>query len=616
MNIKNLLKMKKVLVSAACVLAAVLLVLLFLCIKQNKISSVKVESTVEAETSKLIAENKAARKGIIKEKGEACFKFNQNQRKLFASVYEKNETAALIVRVEIKPLENQKELLTTGADLPFNFGILYSEDYDKKGRRTGDLNSKISVYANLSKKLSYSDEEPLLLDLSMAVPKSDSIENSTPVGFFVNSSIHCRIVSVCIAPALIGFDVSQKIAFYGFSSNGGFVDFSNSSVDFSGAGLVFPLQNTRKTNMPEIIVTLNKDSKFNSTFDESIRTKINVGGERIYIKNVKTADKMTIPTAALKSPFNLIDISENKEAITSMIMQSVPFNSDEKTRQAGSEVFIPVKSDPGLIISYNKDNWRVKDYEVFEWDRFPGILLFDFADYDIQDNFLRRLAFFVEKQGYKGKLWSNAVLEGKHGYNAHDYSAESLAAFFNKATEESFTLNKEEETLKKILIVNGLLIEDGTFVKAGKGGIVSISQESNLSLRAKLLAHEGWHTLFFKDEEFRNFVAAVFYTMDASSREFLFDFFRSQPSLGYDTEDEYLMNNEFMAYIMQQRLSEVGEYFASRGNLYSVRVFTPELAQYVRDTNGKGFEDAAVILNDYVFDEYGLMGGNIALVMR
>ena len=177
-------------------------------------------------------------------------------------------------------------------------------------------------------------------------------------------------------------------------------------------------------------------------------------------------------------------------------------------------------------------------------------------------------------------------------------------------------MNPEEELLKKILLENGLLVEDGRFVKAAGGGLVSISRQTDAFTRSKLLAHEAWHTLFFRDEAFRNFVAAVYYTFDPDSRNFLIDFFKSQSGLGYDTEDEYLMHNEFMAYILQQRLKDVSEYFVGRANLYSVRVFTPELAAYVRETNAKGFEDAAVILNDYIYDEYGISGGNVALINR
>ena len=90
-------------------------------------------------------------------------------------------------------------------------------------------------------------------------------------------------------------------------------------------------------------------------------------------------------------------------------------------------------------------------------------------------------------------------------------------------------------------------IVEGDKVKANEGSLVSISQESEPWLRSNLLAHEGFHTIFFRDAEFRNYVSAVYYTMDPVSRDFLIDYFKSQEDLGYDTNDSYLMNNEFMA---------------------------------------------------------------------
>ena len=177
-------------------------------------------------------------------------------------------------------------------------------------------------------------------------------------------------------------------------------------------------------------------------------------------------------------------------------------------------------------------------------------------------------------------------------------------------------LNDEEELLKKILIHNGFFEVEGDKVKANEGSLVSISQESEPWLRSSLLAHEGFHTIFFRDAEFRNYVSAVYYTMDPVSRDFLIDYFKSQEDLGYDTNDSYLMNNEFMAYIMQQKLSDVAQYFVHLANRGTVIKSTPQLAAYIRKTEGKGFEDAAFALNEYVFDKYGIVCGNIALVSR
>ena len=589
-----------------CVIAAILMIVVttVVCIRQSRISAVTLESTIDGLSERLTAKDSLARTGVIKERGEAQFAFSQAQRSYFSKVYETNQSAALVIRMSFNPTKAQRELLTTGTELPFNFGILYSDDFDNHGKLKEPLVAKISIYADLSKKLSYNEQNDILVDFSMAIPKSEHFDSFLPVGFFINSSVACKIVSACAAPALIGFDTTQPVAFYGFASNGGIVNFQNTSVDFSGGSLVFPVQNTSKANMPELVLTLSQKEEILNT-----QTKINIGGENLYVSNVKNVSKLVVPVSSLKSPFSNAELTANKEGIAAFLMQAVPVTDDG--------VYKAIRTDPGLILSYNKKNWRVPDYEVFEWDRYDRILFFDTADYEIQNDFFRRLAYFVEKRGYKGKLWSDEVLADKHGYNAHDYSAESLAAFFNKAAEENFPLNKAEQTLKKILLVNGLLLPDnGEYVKAGEGGIVSISQESDAGLRLKLLAHEAWHTLFFRDEDFRNYVAAVYYTFDPDSRQFLLDFFESQTGLGYDIEDEYLMHNEFMAYIMQQRLKDVSEYFVGRANLYSVRVFTPELAQYIRETNAKGFEDAAIILNDYVFDTYGIKGGSVGLVNR
>lgn len=576
------------------------------CIRNSRISSVIFESN----NTNLVAMNANARKGKIKQTGAAQFGFTQAQKDCFTQVYHNSNSAALVVRMEFMPTAEQRELLTTGTALPFNLGLLYAEDFDARNRLKEDLSSKISVYADLSKKLSYTDTQPLVMDFSMAVPKSEHFEAFLPLAFFINSTVECRVLSVCAAPALIGFDLMNTPEFYGFASNGGVVNFMNTSVDFSGASLVFPVQNTKALDMPQIIIGLSQQEE---TKDKTAR--LTIGGEKLYVRNAYNVQQLQIPTASLKAPFGVLELSENRECIQLLVMKSSELN-DSKI-DAEDRKYKAIKTDPGLILDYVQKNWRDERYEVYEWDRNPGILFFDIADYDIQNDFFRRLAYFVEKTGYRGKLWSNEVLKDKHGYNAHDYSSDSLADFFNKAVEENFKLNEEEEILKRILLVNGLLIPDGgDKVKSGGGGLVSISRQSDAFTRSKLMAHEAWHTLFFRDEDFRNFVAAVYYTFDPDSRQFLLDFFASQTGLGYDLSDEYLVHNEFMAYIMQQKLSDVSEYFVGRTNLYSVRVYTPELSEYIRNTNAKGFEDAAIVLNDYTYDTYGIKGGNVALINR
>lgn len=571
-----------------------------------KISKVRLESVLIEKGSFLGALDYSAHKGVIKANGYADFKFSDSQRKLFQKVSEERGTCALTIRLKMEPTASQKELFYEGSVLPFKFGFLWDEDFSLKGKFISDiytLNKKITVQANEAL-------APDLFDVSIAVGKNELSAGKLPEGFFVYSTIKCRIIEACVVPAEMGFDVLTQVPFYGFASNGGIIDFTNSTFDFSGGSLIFSTQNNNRTRMPEYSVFFSDDDEKKSNLDNIVKVELNTGGEKYFLNNVKAARQISIPSAAIKDSFSRFEVKTNKECIKGIVLK------EGKKNPSGVDILTPIKTDPGLILKYKPSMWRTLDYEVFEWDRYPGILFFDIRNLEKQDKFFQRLAFYVEKEGYKGRLWTNEQLAGKHAYNAHDYSAASMADFFNKATETGFILNPEEELLKRILIHNGLLEPDGDFVKANEGGLVSISQETNDWSRGRLLAHEGWHTLYFRYPDFRNYVAAVYYTMDEKSLSFLLDYFKSQPSLGYDQTDDYLIKNEFMAYIMQQPLSGVGENFVNWANWGTVKKYTPELAEYVKNTKGRGFEDAAVILNDFVFDNYGIVCGNIALINR
>ncbi|MBR7064167.1 MAG: hypothetical protein IKI31_03345, partial [Treponema sp.] len=316
-------------------------------------------------------------------------------------------------------------------------------------------------------------------------------------------------------------------------------------------------------------------------------------------------------TRALKNPFSLCKVNGvNLPRVSSILMSQ----ENVKQNPDANKILSPIKTDLGLALMWNQENWRTSSYELFEWDMFANVLLFDIQNYDIQNNFFRRLAFFVEKAGYRGRLLSDSFLKDKHAYNAHDYKASSLAEFFSLAQKENFPLNEEEELLKEILLFNGIIVQSENGFAEGEGAIISISRSSNDSLRKRLLSHEGWHGIYFTDEKFRNLTSSVFYTMDETSREFLLGYWSSQPSLNYDVTDEGLVQNEFMAYLMQQPVSSVANYFVTRSSWQSVVSKIPQLAEHVRNTNGRAFEDASLIFDSYAKDNWDLSCGRIWLV--
>ena len=601
-KLSSLSKSQKILV-AAVVIFLILDIAAGIVLIANKNKSAVHILGPRGEMTSLYALDSAASKGTVNNE-YANFKFTKAQKEYFSKVYKDQGSVSLTVCFQMMPTKKQKELLASDADAVLRYGFLSGDDFTIDGKfikKKYPDTRRIQVQAD-------EKNAPKVFDISFAVQKNDNIEKYIPEGFYVYSTLRCRVLAAIVVPAEIGFDFRSEIPFAGFACNGGILDFKSKTFDFSGSSMVFPVQSNMMQSMPEYRVMLSENTENKTTREHAVRIQMNVGGEKLYLNNVTAANELIIPTAALNTPFSRVEFTDNAECVESLIMRG--------TKAAGAEVLEPVRTDPGLILNYKTSQWRTADYELYEWDRFPQILFFDTRNYEVQDKLFRRLAFFVEKQGYKGRLLTNEELGDMHGYNAHDYSAESMARFFNKATELNFPLNEEEELLKRILIHNKLLESDGMYVKANEGGLVSISRETPGWSRTNLLAHEGWHTIFFRDAEFRNFVSAVYYTFDPDSRDFLIDYFKSQPSLGYDVNDEYLMHNEFMAYIMQQRLSEVANYFVHLANRGTVINYTPNLAAYVRKTEGRGFEDAANALNDFVYDKYGIVRGNIALVSR
>jgi hypothetical protein len=275
----------------------------------------------------------------------------------------------------------------------------------------------------------------------------------------------------------------------------------------------------------------------------------------------------------------------------------------------------PIPLDPGLILEYPRSSWRQGEYELFRWEGFPSLLIFDTADYLIQNRLFKRLAFFTEKAGYRGRLARDEEIADQHGWNAHDYRARDLARFFEAARLAGFPLLPEERDLEAILLSNGIIKRDGEHVVPGQGGIISISQESTASLRGLFMAHEGFHGIFFVDEDFQDFSRRRWEALSPPARRFILSYFDYQH---YDIQDEYLVINEFMAHVLQQPVSQAARYFgetlASRIDASSWRrTILPEKDEAAGNWPelALAFRREAEVFNDYVHERWGLGAGRV-----
>ena len=278
----------------------------------------------------------------------------------------------------------------------------------------------------------------------------------------------------------------------------------------------------------------------------------------------------------------------------------------------------PIAADPGMVLAWSQDRWRDSRYEIFRWESFPSLLIFDFADYAMQDRMLKRLAFFVEKAGFRGRLARDGEIADLHGWNAHDYRAVDLARFFQEARNVNFPLLAEERELERILLSAGIIRESGGGIQAGEGGIISVSRESDENLRQRFMAHEGFHGLFFIDEDFREFSRSRWQQLAAVPRRFILSYFGFQQ---YDTGDEYLVINEFMAHVLQQEVSHAGYYF---GTLYPSRLEDSERRRWDLPPKNQAtdswpvlataFTREAQAFSDYVDERWGLAAGRVSLM--
>lgn len=128
------------------------------------------------------------------------------------------------------------------------------------------------------------------------------------------------------------------------------------------------------------------------------------------------------------------------------------------------------------------------------------------------------------------------------------------------------------------------------------------------------MAHEGFHGLYFTDESFRNEMHRFYTDMDTRAVDFLETYFSIVTSLGYDRTDQFLMENECMAYTLQQPLNRVSDYFSGtireRLTRYSG---SDNLADYIEQNAAEDFVTLGRNLETYVFSRWGLSGGRVGL---
>ena len=75
---------------------------------------------------------------------------------------------------------------------------------------------------------------------------------------------------------------------------------------------------------------------------------------------------------------------------------------------------VPPRGFVQTMLEASREAWADPSYGLYRWDSFPAILVMDTGDFRFQDEMFSRLAFFLEKRGFRGRLLPDSELAGKH----------------------------------------------------------------------------------------------------------------------------------------------------------------------------------------------------------
>ncbi len=471
----------------------------------------------------------------------------------------------------------------------FSVAPVFARDLDGSGRLLGDLPPRpAGKVAGLS-----AGSTAFAIELP-AGTGADAV-----VGFAVGAGpsetgARARILSAAVRPVEVGWDTSQAVPWIGFSRDGGTVNLSAIAANPP------ELRDLRGFSVARISVRATPKDALGVP-SRPARFSFRSGAGSFGFRASPQDYAATVPLALIPGGGSIVPAS-NAERIAAVRVS--------RARDAGA----PLPADPHMILEWPVSMWRDSRREVFSWDRFPSILIFDTADYAVQDRYFKRLAFFTEKKGFRGRLASDAEIASLHGFNAHDYRAESLAAFFEMARTGDFPLGAEERELLDILLARGIVVREGRKLVPGEGAVLSVSRESVAYLRHLFMTHECLHGVYFADPAFRAVVSDAYARMDPTAVRFLREYFSIVPGLEYDPDDAYLMENEFMAYVLQQPVARVGEYFSKNIlERYLRHGGSREVGDHIARTGGSDFVKAAETLEAYCFDRWGFAAGRVGL---
>ncbi|WP_041176937.1 hypothetical protein [Borrelia crocidurae] len=270
------------------------------------------------------------------------------------------------------------------------------------------------------------------------------------------------------------------------------------------------------------------------------------------------------------------------------------------------EINKPINADLKLIFNYTKKNYRRDSFEFFNFIANPNVYIIKFKTLHDQALMLKRMAFFLEKKEFRGRLLSNTELENKVGWGGHDYRLQDIITFFNKAQKLNIKLNKEEITLKNLIIANKLAYIVNNIIKIkNKSKNIAFATYSEDEIMSKtdqmrIFMHEMLHMYFFTDNNFNKEIVNFWNkNISPNNKKSWINFL---DNIGYDVTFNYLVMNEFYAYTTALPKENIANYLIN--------------TNYFSKTEFKEYEQWAIKLEKLLWQTKGLIPGELLILFK
>ena len=272
-----------------------------------------------------------------------------------------------------------------------------------------------------------------------------------------------------------------------------------------------------------------------------------------------------------------------------------------------------VHVDIDTLIALGRTPMAGADYALYAWHYYPRILIVDTANYHTLSLFFKRLAFFIEKDGYSGTIREEGDLAGRYAWRGHNYDGEGLALFYNHITAQDGALNRHETRLLNIAVAYGIIAQRDGIYYPGDGGILGISRESPPYTRAAITRHEFLHGAFYSSPPFRTAAYEHWMTLSPNQMRAWQEVLRA---LTYDPERAYLVINEMQAYLLAKPLPEsVAQMAGVARRLSTNDALAPIMRSLLRDNNAP-LRHSAEHLDAALLTHTGLTAGLLTTFSR